>query len=110
MLRHCPFTCLYEIHTCLSYWIFHFSWVLSSSVTRFKAPGFWCITHITMFVESINQVPYRNRHGLLSQNVMATCAFDLEFIHIQVGWEGSASEAIVLRATEKDDLKVPRGI
>ncbi|RWR77282.1 putative nuclease HARBI1 [Cinnamomum micranthum f. kanehirae] len=66
-------------------------------------------THIPVFVESHKQAPYRNRHGLLSQNVMAACTFDLKFIHIQAGWEGSASDAIVLRAAEKDGFKVPRG-
>ena len=33
---------------------------------------------------------------------MAACTFDLKFIYIQAGWEGSASDAIVLRAAEKD--------
>ena len=63
-----------------------------------------------MFVECHKQAPYRNRHRLLSQNVMAACSFDLKFIHIQAGWESSASDAIVLRAAEKDGFKVPRGM
>ena len=39
---------------------------------------------------------YRNRKGFLSQNVLAACSFDLQFIYILSGWEGSAHDAKVL--------------
>jgi hypothetical protein len=42
--------------------------------------------------------PYRNRKGSLSQNMMLACDFDLNFIFISCGWEGSASDAGVLRS------------
>ena len=39
---------------------------------------------------------YRNRHGTISQNVLAACNFDLEFIYVLSGWEGSVHDSIVL--------------
>lgn len=37
------------------------------------------------------QDPYHNRKGTLSQNVMLACHFNNGFVHVSVGWEGSAS-------------------
>lgn len=55
---------------------------------------------------------YRNRKGRISQNVLAACNFDLEFIYILSGWEGSAHDSKVLsdaltRTTSR--LTVPEG-
>ncbi|XP_077248236.1 nuclease HARBI1-like protein [Tasmannia lanceolata] len=40
---------------------------------------------------------YHNRKGELSQNVLAACTIDLQFIYVLVGWEGSANDAWVLK-------------
>jgi hypothetical protein len=53
-------------------------------------------THIPMAVPFAKQEPYRNRKQGLSQNVMVACDFDLKFVYVHVGWEGSASDARVL--------------
>ena len=53
--------------------------------------------------------PYRNRKGTLSQNVMCTCDFDLKFTFISCGWEGSASDAGVLRSARSKGFDVPVG-
>ncbi|XP_068666403.1 uncharacterized protein [Aristolochia californica] len=49
--------------------------------------------------------------GFLSQNVMATCTFDMQFTYILVGWEGSAADSRVLKSalTKRDKLYVPEG-
>ena len=39
---------------------------------------------------------YRNRHGIISQNVLVPCTFDLEFIYVLSGWEGYAHDSKVL--------------
>ncbi|XP_050385110.1 uncharacterized protein LOC126801712 [Argentina anserina] len=39
---------------------------------------------------------YRNRHGIQSQNVLAACNFDLEFMYVLSGWEGSAHDSKLL--------------
>ena len=55
---------------------------------------------------------YHNRHGMISQNVLAACNFDLEFMYVLSGWEGSAHDSKVLNdaLTRRNGLKVPQGI
>lgn len=55
---------------------------------------------------------YRDRHGNLSQNVLAACNFDLEFIYVLSGWEGSAHDSKVLNdalSRSSNRLHVPQG-
>lgn len=56
---------------------------------------------------------FRNRKGDISQNVLAACNFDLEFIYVLSGWEGSAHDSKILsdaltRSTCR--LEVPEGM
>jgi hypothetical protein len=53
--------------------------------------------------------PFRNRKGTLSQNVMVVCDFDLNFTFISCGWEGSATDARVLRSAIRKGFRVPDG-
>ncbi|XP_040385299.1 uncharacterized protein LOC121055969 [Oryza brachyantha] len=88
-------------------------WKISSN------PKFWpyfenCIgvidgTHVPITISSCEAAPYRNRKGSLSQNVMLACDFDLNFVYISTGWEGSASDAGVLHSAIKYGFKVPEG-
>lgn len=57
------------------------------------------------------QGPFRNKDGLLSQNVLAACSFDLKFCYVLAGWEGSASNLQVFNSaiTRKNRLQVPEG-
>jgi hypothetical protein len=43
------------------------------------------------------QPRYRNRKGTLSQNILAVCNFEMRFVYILAGWEGSAHDARVLQ-------------
>ena len=54
---------------------------------------------------------YRNRHGIVSQNVLVTCNFVFEFTYI-LGWEGSARYSKVLNdaLSKNNGLKVSQGI
>ncbi|KAK1277054.1 hypothetical protein QJS04_geneDACA017808 [Acorus gramineus] len=54
-------------------------------------------THIPALVRKNKATRYRNRKGWISQNVMATCSFDLQFQYVAVGWEGSTADMRVLR-------------
>ncbi|XP_068322683.1 uncharacterized protein [Pyrus communis] len=64
-------------------------------------------THIPAMVKGCEVSSYRDRHGKISQNVLATCNFDLEFIYILSGWEGSAHDSKVLSdaLSRKNGLK-----
>ncbi|XP_004306393.1 PREDICTED: uncharacterized protein LOC101309479 [Fragaria vesca subsp. vesca] len=53
-------------------------------------------THIPATVVGREVSRYRNRHGKISQNVLAACNFDLQFIYVLSGWEGSAHDSKVL--------------
>ncbi|KAL5751196.1 hypothetical protein ACOSP7_025799 [Xanthoceras sorbifolium] len=67
--------------------------------------------HIPVMVGVDEQGPFRNRNGLLSQNVLAACSFDLKFHYVLAGWEGSASDLRVLNSalTRRNKLQVPEG-
>ncbi|XP_015573951.1 uncharacterized protein LOC8285006 isoform X1 [Ricinus communis] len=58
--------------------------------------------HIPAHVPAKDQSRFRNRGGVLSQNVLAACTFDMQFIFIYPGWEGSAADSRVLRAVLDD--------
>ena len=40
---------------------------------------------------------YHNHHGIISQNVLVACNFDLKFIYVLSGWEGSTQDSKVLK-------------
>ncbi|CAH9120108.1 unnamed protein product [Cuscuta epithymum] len=68
-------------------------------------------THIPAMISGRETSSYRNRHGIISQNVLATCNFDLQFMYVLSGWEGSAHDSKVLTdaLTRENGLKVPNG-
>ncbi|XP_073049526.1 uncharacterized protein [Primulina eburnea] len=67
-------------------------------------------THIPATVFGHDTNSYRNRHGTISQNVLAACNFDLEFIYVLSGWEGSAHDSNILTdaLSRNNGLKVPQ--
>jgi hypothetical protein len=66
-------------------------------------------THIPITIAEEKAPPYRNRKGSLSRNVMVACDFDLNFTFISCRWEGSASDAGVLRPAISRGFQVPAG-
>ncbi|KAL9671412.1 hypothetical protein QQ045_008980 [Rhodiola kirilowii] len=58
--------------------------------------------HIPANVPAKDQPRFRNAKGILSQNVLAACTFDLQFIFVYPGWEGSATDSRVLQAVLED--------
>ena len=53
-------------------------------------------THIAAHVPATECIPFRNRKGFLSQNVLAVCTFLMLFSYVLPGWEGSAHDSRVL--------------
>ena len=66
-------------------------------------------THIAAFVLSSEQARYRNRKGTLSQNVLAICNFNMEFVYVLPGWEGSAHDGRVLQDAYSKGFITPKG-
>jgi hypothetical protein len=60
-------------------------------------------------VSSENQILFIIRKGVSTQNVMAACSFDMQFIFIWAGWEGSALDTcIFLEAIDNPHIKFPK--
>lgn len=67
-------------------------------------------THVPMFVPAEDSSRYRNRKGIISQNVLAVCDFDMQFRYILAGWEGSAHDGRVLQdAQGRHGFHTPSG-
>jgi hypothetical protein len=64
-------------------------------------------THIPARVDINMTIPFRNRKGQISQNVLAACKLNLYFTYILPGWEGSAHDGRVLRHALSEDFSVP---
>ena len=54
---------------------------------------------------------YRGWKGYTTQNVLASCSFDLKFTYVLPGWEGTASDSRIIKSalTRNDYLKIPQG-
>jgi hypothetical protein len=66
-------------------------------------------THISAFVSAESSIPFRNRKGTLSQNVLAVCMFNMQFCYVLPGWEGSAHDSRVLNDSLNNGFSVPPG-
>ncbi|KAI7933921.1 hypothetical protein MJO29_016635 [Puccinia striiformis f. sp. tritici] len=55
------------------------------------------------------QPAYRNRKGFIAQNVIAVCNFDLKFLYVLAGWEGSAHDSRVIADAFNKGLSIPEG-
>ena len=67
-------------------------------------------THIDVYISGEPSVPFRNRKGTLSQNVLIVCDFEMMFRFVLPGWEGSAHDVRVLRdAVSQGGFNPPKG-
>jgi hypothetical protein len=69
-------------------------------------------THVSANVPVEIQVKFQGRKEGTTQNVLAAITFDLKFIYVLVGWEGSAHDSRVLgdALLRPSGLKIPEGI
>ncbi|XP_071939946.1 uncharacterized protein [Coffea arabica] len=54
-------------------------------------------THVSAWCRAEDRECYRNRHGGLSQNILAVCDHNMRFTYVRVGWEGSAHDSRILK-------------
>jgi hypothetical protein len=60
-------------------------------------------------VSSENQIPFIERKGMPTQNVMAACNFDMQFTFVWAGWESSVHDTrIFLEAIDNPHIKFPK--
>jgi hypothetical protein len=63
-------------------------------------------THAHACVSQENQIPFIGRKGVLAQNIMTTCSFDMQFTFFCAGWEGSAHNTrIFLEAIDNLNIR-----
>ncbi|PRQ26237.1 putative harbinger transposase-derived nuclease domain-containing protein [Rosa chinensis] len=60
--------------------------------------------HIPTSIAPEKQIPYIGRKGIRTQNVMAACNFDMQFIYVCAGWEESAHDTRVFLSVLRDPV------
>lgn len=65
-------------------------------------------SHIHATPPAFERAAYRDRKGLVSQNCLFACDFDMKFTYSLTGWEGSATDARVYQDACAKDLHIPR--
>ncbi len=58
--------------------------------------------HVQARITPQNQVPFIGRKGTPTQNIMAVCNFDMQFIYALAGWEGNAHDARIFLSALRD--------
>jgi len=66
-------------------------------------------SHINVSPPASKQAAYRDRKGVLSQNCLFACDFDMKFTYALTGWEGSATDARVYEYACDHDFHIPAG-
>jgi hypothetical protein len=52
---------------------------------------------------------YRNRKGRLSMNILAACSFDMRYLYVLSGWEGSAADGQIYNDARATNFYIPEG-
>jgi hypothetical protein len=66
-------------------------------------------THIVCSPSARERAAARDRKGLLTQNCLIACSFDLLFMYVLSGWEGSAADALIFHNARQTDFPIPNG-
>jgi hypothetical protein len=66
-------------------------------------------THLQVSCSAEERHAARDRKGGLTQNCLAACSWDLRFLYIMAGWEGSAADATMFSNARYTDLRIPHG-
>ena len=54
-------------------------------------------THISASAPACISTAYRDKSSDISQTVMCACNFDMRFMYVHAGWEGSAHDSRVMQ-------------
>lgn len=66
-------------------------------------------THLPVHVSPDHHPRYQNRKGQISQNVLAVCNLEMNFLYVLAGWEGSACNGQVFQSAHEPDFTIPAG-
>jgi hypothetical protein len=65
-------------------------------------------THLPIHIPKASRTAFRNQKGVLSQNVLAVCTLDMEFVYVLAGWEGSASDSRMFEDALRKGFTIPK--
>ena len=65
--------------------------------------------HIPAFVPESMRVRFRDWKGQVSQNVLAACSMNMEFLYVLPRWEGSVADSHVFENARRQDFRIPDG-
>jgi hypothetical protein len=63
-------------------------------------------THFAATPTAAERQAARDRKGLITQNCLAACSFDLKFVYMFPGWDGSASDSTMFNDARLSDLPI----
>ena len=63
-------------------------------------------THINCTASAADRQAARDRKGTVTQNCLAICGFNMKFLYIFSGWDGSASDSAMFQDAHVTDLPV----
>jgi hypothetical protein len=66
-------------------------------------------THIACHPTGKDRDAARDRKGNLTQNCLIACSFNMSFLYILSGWEGSAADARIYHDARVTDFNIPPG-
>ena len=66
-------------------------------------------THINSIATEADRQAARSRKGTVTQNCLAICSFDMKFMYIFSGWDGSASDSTMFQDARITDLPILAG-
>lgn len=67
-------------------------------------------THIPVSPPDGEKASFRDRHGRLTQNVLAICSFDMRFTDLLCGWEGSVADSTLwIEGHKCEAIQIPDG-
>ncbi|KAK9985703.1 hypothetical protein SO802_030654 [Lithocarpus litseifolius] len=83
----------------------------SHSVPLLKCVGAIDGTHISASAPSGRTTAFRDIRSDITQNVMCACNFDMWFMYVHSGWEGSANDSRVMHgALGHAEIVLSRGL
>ncbi|KAF7349567.1 putative nuclease HARBI1-like protein [Mycena sanguinolenta] len=65
--------------------------------------------HVLAYVLEQHILRYRDRHGAITQNVLAACDFDLLFTFVMPGYEGTAANGLLFDHARWNGFALPPG-
>ena len=66
-------------------------------------------THILCHSSAADRDATRNRKGVLTQNCLIACSFDLRFMYTLSGWEGSTADLTLFNNACQTNFYIPEG-